>query len=163
MFCAARGEVSTGRFSFLGRTLKMRILAIDYGTVRVGTAISDEIGMIATPFRLLPYSREVVQTIATIVAEESIGEVVVGVPFMHDGRETLTTRQAENFAARLRTILPCPVVEWDEAFSSRRAGERMIEAGVPKSKRRKKGNTDTWAAAIVLQDYLDSRRPPPHS
>ena len=134
----------------------MRILSVDFGTVRIGTALSDELGMFASPHVVIPYSAEAASELAAIVEREKVGRVVIGMPYPLDGPEPAMTRQTKNFANRLRTILPCPVVEWDEAFSSRKAGERMRSAGMKKKKRQTKGTTDTWAAAIILQEYLDS-------
>lgn len=135
----------------------MRILAIDFGTVRVGLAICDDLEIVVTPRGALPYSRKIVATIARLVAEEGVERVVVGAPRTRDGAETLTIRQARNFAARLRARLPCLVDEWDESFSSRRAVERMVEVGLPRSRRRRKETTDSWAAAIILEEYLEGR------
>ncbi len=134
----------------------MRSLGIDYGTARVGLAISDELGITVRPYRVLQYSRQVVGEIAAIVESEEIGQVVVGVPHGLRGEETESTRRAKNFAEKLRNVLSCNVIEWDEALSSRKAVERMVEAGVRKSKRREKGMTDAWAAAIILQEYMGS-------
>ncbi|MEP7218125.1 MAG: Holliday junction resolvase RuvX [Bacteroidota bacterium] len=136
----------------------MRILAIDFGTVRIGTALSDELKMLASPYKVVQYSRNSPADIAAIVAEQKVETVVMGMPYALDGTESEMTRQTKNFAEKLRAIIPCPVVEWDEAFSSRKAGERMRGAGVRKKKRSQKGITDTWAAAIILQEYLDALR-----
>lgn len=134
----------------------MRILGIDYGTARVGIALSDELGILASPRAVLPYSKAVIEQIADIVRREEVGSVVIGMPYGLKGETTESTERTKRFAEKLRAALPCPVVEWDESFSSRRAVARMVEAGVRKSQRRKKENTDAWAAAVVLQEYLES-------
>ncbi|MCB0713522.1 MAG: Holliday junction resolvase RuvX [Ignavibacteriae bacterium] len=134
----------------------MRSLGIDYGTARVGLAISDELGITVRPYSVLTYSKSVVDEIHKVVQTEAVELVVVGMPYDLRGKETETTVRVKKFIEKLRGILPCPVVEWDEALSSRKAVERMVEAGVKKSKRREKGTTDSWAAAIILQEYLSS-------
>ncbi|MGE3800275.1 MAG: Holliday junction resolvase RuvX [Candidatus Kapaibacterium sp.] len=155
-------EPTGSGFLFLARlfvqssTSDMRSLGIDYGTARVGLAISDELGITVRPFGVLKYSKNIVEEILAIVQREGIGLVVVGMPYDLRGNETETTERVQRFAEKLRGMLPCPVVEWDEALSSRKAVERMVEAGVKKSKRREKGTTDSWAAAIILQEYLSS-------
>jgi putative Holliday junction resolvase len=136
----------------------MRILSIDFGTVRIGTALSDELGMFATPHAVIPYAADAAQELAAIAVREHVGCVVIGMPYALDGTESSMTRQTKNFAAKLRALLACPLVEWDEAFSSRKAGEKMRSAGMKKKKRQVKGTTDAWAAAIILQEYLDSIR-----
>jgi putative Holliday junction resolvase len=136
----------------------MRILSIDFGTVRIGTALSDELKMLATPCKVIAYSGDAAADIAALAREHNVESVVIGMPYALDGTESLMTRQTKNFAARLRALLDCPLIEWDEAFSSRKAGERMRSAGMKKKKRQVKGTTDAWAAAIILQEYLDSLR-----
>jgi putative Holliday junction resolvase len=135
----------------------MRLLAVDYGTARVGTAISDELGMFARPYKLIPASENLSREIEAIVRENAVGQVVVGMPYALDGSETGTTRKVKAFVRALQALLPCTVVEWDESHSSRTAVERMVTAGVSKKKRRQKGTTDTWAAAVILQEYLDAQ------
>lgn len=135
----------------------MRTLGIDYGTARVGLAVSDELGILASPYTVLSYSKGVIEEIAEIVRKENVGEVVVGMPYGLKGESTESTERTKRFAEKLREALSCTVAEWDEAFSSRRAVARMVEAGVRKSQRRRKENTDAWAAAIILQEYLESR------
>ena len=137
----------------------MRVLAIDFGTVRIGTALSDELGMFASPHKVVPYSKDAPSVLAGIVMESGAATVVIGMPYALDGSQTEMTRRTKNFAEKLRAILPCPVIEWDEAFSSRTAGTLMRDAGMRKKRRQEKGKTDTWAAAVILQGYLDSCRP----
>jgi putative Holliday junction resolvase len=136
----------------------VRVLAIDYGTVRVGTALCDELGMFATPYRVLPADRNLPEEIARIVRDNGVDHILLGMPYALDGSQTDTTRRVKAFAEKLRALLPCPIVEWDESFSSRTAVSKMIGSGVSRKKRRQKGTTDTWAAAILLQEYLDSLR-----
>ncbi len=134
----------------------MKHLGIDYGAVRTGLAISDETGMLVRPFELLMTGETMIEKIAQIVEREGVERVVVGMPYDLRGERTETTEIVAAFVKQLRERLPCEVVEQDEALSSRRAVERMVEAGMKKSKRRAKGTTDTWAAALILQEYLDT-------
>lgn len=139
-----------------GEDAGMKHLGIDYGTARTGLAVSDETGTLARPYDLLRTSDRIVEEIALIVEREEIGRVVLGMPYDLRGARTETTERVALFLEALRERLDCEVVEQDEALSSRRAVERMVEAGVRKSKRRRKGTTDTWAAALILQEYLDN-------
>jgi putative holliday junction resolvase len=135
----------------------MRILAIDYGTVRVGLAMCDELEIVVTPFRVLPYSRQLPEEIARITGEQNVQQVIIGMPYALNGGETEMTRRVHAFAVKLRAALSCPVVEWDESYSSHKATQRMVESGMKKKKRQEKGTVDAWAAAIILQDYLAAR------
>ena len=136
----------------------MRILSIDYGTVRVGLALSDELRITVSPYKVLLCSDELAGQVAQVVRDENVGTVVLGVPSVADGAVTELTKKIRAFGEELRKEVGCEVVEWDESYSSRRAVGKMIDAGIPKSKRRKKETTDMWAAALILQDYLDSLR-----
>lgn len=136
----------------------MRVLAVDYGTVRVGLALSDELGLFATPLETQPYRADIVERIASIASAHTVATVVVGMPYALDGTESDMTRRVKSFAERLRAVLPCPVVEWDESFSSRAAAQRMRGTGVGRRRRRSKGTTDAWAASIILEEYLESLR-----
>ena len=136
----------------------MKHLGIDYGTKRTGVAISDETGLLARPYEVLDSRDDLLGTIAEIVRNEEIEMVVVGMPYDLRGEETDITRLVRDFLEKLRDLLPCSVEEHDEAMSSRRAVERMVHAGVGKKKRRQKGKTDTWAAALILQEYLDQAK-----
>lgn len=135
----------------------MRALAVDYGTVRIGLAISDELKMFASPLKVLATSADSPAEIAGIVASGGVDVVVLGMPYRLNGTESETTKRVKAFAEKLRPLLSCPLVEWDESFSTQRASERMIAAGVRKKKRREKGTSDLWAASVILQEYLDSR------
>ncbi|MBS1912189.1 MAG: Holliday junction resolvase RuvX [Bacteroidetes bacterium] len=136
----------------------MRILSIDFGTVRIGTAISDELGIVAAPLAVIPNGGDAHERVADLARSNGVERVVIGMPYALNGTESEMTRITREFAERLRPLLPCPLVEWDEAFTSRKAGERMRSANVGRKRRRQKGKTDTWAAAIILQEYLETLR-----
>lgn len=137
----------------------MRVLAIDFGTVRIGTAISDELGLVARPLVVIPYSRTAAaEQIAELARRENAQRVVIGMPYALDGTESDMTRLVKRFAELLRPLLPCPLDEWDEAYSSRTAGARMLSAGVGRKRRGEKGRTDAWAAAVILEGYLETLR-----
>ncbi|HEY5475428.1 MAG TPA: Holliday junction resolvase RuvX [Tepidiformaceae bacterium] len=133
-----------------------RLLAVDPGSRRVGIAVSDELGMFAFARPALPGGDtvKVADSIATIVAAEQIDEVVVGMPISLSGADTAQTTSVRAFVAELRRRLTVPVSVWDERLSSVQAGRSVKGAD-----RRKSGELDSAAAAIVLQAVLESRRP----
>ncbi len=133
----------------------LRYLCIDYGSARTGLAISDETGMIARPYDVLLGTKELAERVAAIVVSEEIGTVILGLPTDLLGNETRTTRQVRGFFGRLRKLVDVPIITHDESLSSQRAVDRMIAAGIGRKKRRQKGTTDAWAAAVVLQEYLE--------
>lgn len=134
----------------------MRALGIDYGTLKVGLALSDELKMLASPYKVIPSNSQLAEEIVRIVRENNVDLIVMGMPY-YDGAETPTTAKVRAFTEQLRTIASVPIYFWDESFSTRFARTRMVDAGVRKKRRHTRGTTDTWAAAIILQEYLDNR------
>ena len=132
-----------------------RLLAVDPGSRRVGIAVSDELGMFAhaRPALAGGDNTRVCEAIARLVAEEAIDEVIVGMPLSLSGGNTAQTADARALAAELRRRLSVPVTMWDERLSSVEAARSVKGAA-----RRKSGELDSAAAAIVLQAVLESRR-----
>jgi putative pre-16S rRNA nuclease len=140
-----------------------RILALDYGTKRIGVALSDELGWTAQPletFERRTLDRDVAH-VASLVQSHAVREVVLGFPLQLDGREGPAIQAMRNFAAHLEQGLPVPLVLWDERLTTKAAEDLLIAADVSRKKR--KGAVDRVAAAILLQSYLASRdqSPPP--
>ena len=141
----------------------MRVLGIDYGARRIGLALSDATGTLASPWRLIdrPVSeaatlRLLVDEIQQLIREDDgLAAVVVGWPRRLDGTPTHQTPLVETFVRALEERLSIPVILQDERLSSREAESRL--ALREKDWRRRKRKLDAAAAAIVLQDYLDSR------
>ena len=135
-----------------------RIAAVDFGTRRVGLAVTDPLRLFAQPLgTFLP--QEAVAQLVALHAREPLAAVVVGWPLTEAGEEGKATRRVAPFLGRLRNALPgVAVVRQDERYTSRRAAEALVEAGVRKQARRdakRSGRLDAAAAALILQDYLD--------
>jgi putative Holliday junction resolvase len=139
-----------------------RILALDYGTKRIGVALSDELGWTAQPletFERRTLDRDVAH-IVSLVNTHEVGEVVLGFPLQLDGREGPAILAMRDFASRLEQGLPVPLVLWDERLTTKAAEDLLIAADVSRKKR--KGTVDRIAAAILLQSYLASRESAEH-
>lgn len=136
----------------------MRAAAIDLGKVRVGLAISDELGMLAHPRPHLPGKDpgRLVEALAALVEAEGITHVVVGLPRSLDGREGPPARRARKFAERLRARVSAEVELFDEWLSTREASARLREGG--SSAREQRERIDSAAAAVLLQAWLDADR-----
>ena len=132
-----------------------RVVGIDYGTKRVGVALSDESRMIASPYRVIE-AAAAVEMIEQIVAEEDSELVVVGLPTGLAGNETPSTISAREFAEELSERLTVTVELADERFTSKVAEDVLIEAGMTRERRRQ--IRDKMAATVMLQSYLDSLR-----
>lgn len=134
-----------------------RVLALDFGTKRIGVAVSDEGGQLARPVKTITVrpGRPPVEEIRGLVAEFSPGEIVVGIPRRLDGSPGTLAPAVERFAAEVADAVGLEVVLWDERLTTEAAREKMIEAGAGRKRRR--NDLDRVAAAVILQDYLDSR------
>jgi putative Holliday junction resolvase len=136
-----------------------RILALDYGTKRIGVALSDELGWTAQPletFERRTLDRDIAH-IASLVKSHEVGKVVLGLPLQLDGREGPAIRAMREFSAKLEQGVPVPIVFWDERMTTKAAEDLLIAADVSRKKR--KGAVDRVAAAILLQSYLASLEP----
>ncbi|HEV2758417.1 MAG TPA: Holliday junction resolvase RuvX [Acidimicrobiales bacterium] len=142
----------------------MRAVALDLGTRRIGVAVSDAGGIMATPYSVIQRSGDVSADrakVAEIVHEVGAGLVVVGLPLSLDGSEGPAARAALEEADALRQVLDVPVECHDERLTSVTANRSLTEAGVTGRKRRRAreaGAVDQAAAAVLLQSWLDTRR-----
>lgn len=140
-----------------------RALGVDVGSKRVGLAVSDPAGTIATPCDTLPGSDdpgEIAAAVLVAVAEHACDTVVVGLPRALSGGETASTRQARAVAEALEEA-GAEVALWDERLSSVEAERTLLAAGRRRAQRRTE--RDRIAAALILQGWLDARAatPPP--
>lgn len=131
-----------------------RILAIDYGTKRVGLALSDPMKILASPFDTFENNKLLTSKILTLIKEKNVEKIVIGYPTNGDGSKTVLSDIIINFAAELsdKSGVSCELV--DERFSSSVASDRILQTVVKKSKRRDKSLVDKYAAAVILEDYL---------
>jgi putative holliday junction resolvase len=141
----------------------MRAVALDLGTRRIGVAVSDSGGIMATPYSTIERSGDRaadLAKVAAIVAEVGAGVVVVGLPLSMDGSEGTAARAALDEAEALRQVLDVPVECQDERLTSVTANRSLTEAGVTGRRRRKAraaGAVDQAAAAVLLQAWLDTK------
>lgn len=131
-----------------------RILAIDYGTKRVGLALSDPMKILASPFDTFENNKLLTTKILTLIKEKNVDKIVIGYPTNGDGSKTVLSDIIINFAAEIsdKSGISCELV--DERFSSSVASDRILQTVVKKSKRRDKSLVDKYAAAVILEDYL---------
>ncbi len=138
----------------------MRVLGVDLGSVRVGVALSDLTGTLASPLAVLLRAPDLHDRLGDLVTEHEAGAVVVGLPRSLDGRERQAARAARAEVAQLAGRLPVPVHLQDERLSTVAAHAGLSAAG--RTGRQRRGTVDASAAAVLLQSWLDSpagRRP----
>lgn len=137
-----------------------RALGVDFGTVRIGLALSDPLRVIASPYDVIGRGRDHASdhaAIAAAVAAADATVVVVGLPRAMSGSDSDATRAIRAEAEELRAAVPVPVVLWDERLSTVTAERALIEGGVRRKQR--KGSVDKVAAAVILQSWLDAGAP----
>jgi putative Holliday junction resolvase len=135
---------------------KGRILAIDYGSKRVGLAVSDPMRIIAQGAGTIENDPALFERLARIVNKEGITLIVVGMPYAPDGGVGGKGEEIQRFVSNLREAVPAEIEMWDESFSSVRAHEVFRETGMRKRQRREKHRVDEMAARLMLQEYLES-------
>jgi putative Holliday junction resolvase len=135
-----------------------RILAVDYGEKRIGLAVSDELGITASPLMTLVTRSddETVRQIAQLASKLRVTQIVVGLPRRTDAQEGEMERKVKAFAEKLRQAVSVPVVLFDERFTTRIAEQVLLEADLLRRKR--KQVRDRLAAVILLQSFLEAQR-----
>lgn len=131
-----------------------RILAVDWGGRRIGLALSDPLGVLASPLPTLEIrgEAEAVARVADTIREVGADSVVVGLPLTLKGERGEAAEAAERFAARLREACQVEVSLYDERLTSALAQRRMRETG--EKSRGRKGRVDAGAAVALLEGWL---------
>jgi len=132
-------------------------MGIDFGEKRIGIALSDPLLTFAYPFTTLQNDSSFFSKLTAIIIEKKIKKIILGLPSSsYKSSEKLTTK-----VLKLKTDIELKnkidVILWDEEYSSAIAKERVVESVTKKSKRRKKELLDQHSAAVILQEYLDSK------
>lgn len=147
---------------------RTRIVGIDYGLARIGVSLSDEMKIIASPFRTVQAERKLVDTVLRVkecidaIEQEkgcTVSEVVVGMPLRMNGSVGAQADEVQAFIDELKKLLACPVTAWDERLTTVQAEKALREANLSRKKRSKV--VDNVAATIILQSYLEFRSPLP--
>jgi putative holliday junction resolvase len=135
-----------------------RLLGIDFGSKRIGLALSDPTGTIATGYMTIQNDKSSCDRIAEIVDEKEVITIVIGLPISLKGGESQKTKEVRSFSSKLQQHVTVPVVFQDERFTSREAMATMIAMNTTQKQRRQKAKIDEIAAAIILQAYLDGEK-----
>ena len=134
------------------------MLGIDAGQRRVGVAISDELGLLASPLVVLDRRRglaHVLESLSALARRENVDHLVVGHPLNADGSSGPQARRAQHFARLASKAVGLPAKLWDERLSTREAEDILRAQGRNLRRLRQRSEIDAVAAAVILQDYLD--------
>ncbi|GAC1449660.1 MAG: Holliday junction resolvase RuvX [Ktedonobacteraceae bacterium] len=150
-----------------------RLMALDVGEARIGIAVCDASGFLASPYTTLHITRDEQQTweaIQQLIGETDVEGMIVGLPISLDGQIHGQGQRIQSFAERLRSHITIPLTYWDERLSTVEAQRLLMQRGQDEGekryrrggrqhahakKRRRSQEIDALAAAVILQDYLD--------
>lgn len=133
-----------------------RFLAIDYGLKRIGIAVSDPLKIFAISLTTLQNNKDLINKLSDIIKEKNIELIVLGIPSDDENSKTSIIREVKAFKEKLTSKFNLKIVEWDETYTSVIAEKRINESVSKKKNRREKSLIDMNAAAVILQEYLDS-------
>jgi putative Holliday junction resolvase len=134
-----------------------RIAGIDYGTVRIGIALSDPGKILASPLKTITAKTNLEETAKAIAQELSahpIEKIVIGLPLMMSGKDSPGSLEVRKLATLLETSMQIPIVLWDERLTSAQVEKTLKEIEMSRKKRAR--IVDVMAACVILQNYLDS-------
>lgn len=134
-----------------------RILAIDYGTKRVGLAVTDPLQLISTGLNTV-HSKDVMKYLKDYTAKEEVECFVVGEPKQMNAEASQIQSPLDAFIAQLKKNFPLiPVARYDERFTSMMASQALLMSGASKKDRQNKELVDMTSAIIILQSYMESK------
>lgn len=134
-----------------------RVVAIDYGSKRVGLAVTDPLKIIATPLDTV-HSKDIIQYLKDYDQKEVIESFVIGMPKKLDNSDSSNAGIVKAFEKNLKKSFPeKPIFLIDERFTSQMAIKTMIAGGMKKKDRKEKSNVDKISAVIILQSYLEMK------
>jgi len=133
-----------------------RVLAVDYGSKRVGLALSDPLRLFAKPLKVIPNNgfAGILAEIRSTIAEQDVELLICGIPYAIEGGDTPKTTETKAFLAKLTAALEIRVLPWDERYSTDEAEKELIKLGYDWKKRRP--IQDAMAAAMILRSYLET-------
>ncbi|MBI5020924.1 MAG: Holliday junction resolvase RuvX [Ignavibacteriales bacterium] len=135
-----------------------RIICFDYGSKRIGVAISDPMVIIAQPLCFIENKINFIGQIENLINEYLPQEIVIGYPLNLKGEQGQKTKEVDQFIVLLEKHFTLPLIKWDERFTTQIATNSMREMNLTKKKRESRQNIDAMAAALILQGYLDYRK-----
>ncbi len=131
-----------------------RLIAIDFGTVRTGIAVTDDLQLIASGLTTVD-TKNLIKFLTTYYSENEVDCLVVGHPKQMNNQDSESEKSIQQFLDKLIKFLPdIKIVRQDERFTSKMAFQTMIDSGLTKKQRRNKALIDEISATIILQDYL---------
>lgn len=129
-------------------------MSIDYGSKRIGIAVSDELHLIAHPLSVIKNDKHVFDKIRDLVTKHNVGKIVVGIPEWE--KESQIIPEIKQFVEKLKSLLNVEIEFVNEFYSTKIATEKIVSLG--KKLKKYKHKLDSYAACVFLQEYLDINR-----
>ena len=136
-----------------------RLLGIDYGTVRIGLALSDPTGTLASPLPFLPNQspQQVTQALSELIQSHQITALIIGLPRNMDGTYGPSAQKVRDFISQIQKDILLPITPIDERLTTAQASKQLAGIGLSQKELRKK--VDSSSACLILQQYLDRSTP----
>ena len=136
-----------------------RFLGIDYGTVRIGLALSDPTGTLASPLPFLENQspQQVTNALSELIQTHQIEGLIIGLPRNMDGTYGPSAQKVRDFIAQIQKSIPLPITPIDERLTTAQASKQLSGIGLNQKQLRKK--VDSSSACLILQQYLDRNTP----
>jgi len=132
-----------------------KILSVDFGLKRIGLAKCDAMHISLNPLVTLQFDENVNYNLAKIISDENIGIILIGIPIWHTNERRDFFDKMNEFVETLKKEINLPILFYDEAYSSKKGMEYMIQSGKKKKYRQQKENLDKFAAAVILKSFLE--------
>ena len=133
-----------------------RILAIDFGSKRIGLALSDPLLIFAYSYKTIFNDDKLWKNLDEVIKEKQVTKIILGMPYQQNGKLSSNAPAILKIKDALSKRYSLEIIEWDESNSSEKAKELIIQSVTGKKKRMNKGLIDSGSASIVLQEYLNS-------
>jgi putative holliday junction resolvase len=133
-----------------------RILAIDFGSKRIGLALSDPLLIFSYAYKTILNDDKMWHNLDEVIKEKEVVKIILGIPYQENGNLSSNAPAILKFKDALSKRYSLEIIEWDESQTSERAREMIIQTVPGKKKRKDKGLVDRGSASIMLQEYLDS-------
>jgi putative Holliday junction resolvase len=133
-----------------------RVLAIDYGSKRIGLALSDPLLIFSYSYKTILNDEKLWHNLDQVIKEKEVVKIILGMPYQENGNLSSNAPMILKFKEALSKRYSLDIIEWDESQTSERAKEIIIQTVPGKKKRRDKGLIDRSSASVMLQEYLDS-------
>ena len=133
-------------------------MGIDFGEKRIGIALSDPLLIFGYPFTTLQNDLTFINNLSKIIREKNIAKVILGLPSSNFKSSAELSKKVQSLKLEIESKFKIEVILWDEEYTSAIAKARVIESVTKKSKRKNKDLLDKHSAAIILQEYLESKQ-----